>query len=95
MKDCLRDLSIDVEKLPMGVLIPEKIKRGHLILCEIQKILVTGKDGGKHALLVSLTNDFYVTIPHNFGLKKPPLLDHLMRVKEKTKVLELLQDILT
>ena len=27
-------------------------------------------------------------------MKKPPILDHLMRIKEKTKVLEVLQDVL-
>ena len=87
--------SLDLDKLPMGLLTMEKIKRCHMILCEIQKILVTAPDNSKQGLIISLTNDFYVTIPHNFGMKKPPILDHLMRVKEKTRMLEQLQDIHT
>lgn len=95
MKICMGEHSLDLDKLPMGLLTMEKIKRCHMILCEIQKILVTTPDNSKQGLIISLTNDFYVTIPHNFGMKKPPILDHLMRVKEKTRVLEQLQDIHT
>lgn len=46
-------------------------------------------------MIIPLTNDFYCTIPHNFGMKKPPVIDHLLRVKEKTRMLEQLQDIVS
>ena len=95
MNKCLSDNLIDLDKLPLGILNLDKIKRCHLILSEIQKILVTGNTTSKQSQIVSLTNDFYVSIPHNFGMKKPPILDHLMRIKEKTRLLETLQDILT
>ena len=95
MKICMSEHSLDLDKLPIGLLTIDKIKRCHLILCEIQRILVTTQANTKQNLIISLTNDFYVTIPHNFGMKKPPILDHLMRVKEKTRMLEQLQDIYT
>jgi hypothetical protein len=46
-------------------------------------------------MIAPLTNDFYSTIPHNFGIKKAPVIDHLLRVKEKTRMLEQLQDIVS
>ena len=47
----------------------------------------------KESQLNNLTNDFYTLIPHNFGIKKAPIIDHLIRVKEKVKLLEVLSDI--
>jgi hypothetical protein len=32
-------------------------------------------------------------LPHNFGMKKPINIDHILRVKEKIKMLECLADI--
>ena len=32
-------------------------------------------------------------LPHNFGMKKPTNIDHVLRVKEKIKMLESLYDI--
>lgn len=33
------------------------------------------------------SNDFYALIPHNFGLKKSVVIDHLLRLKEKIRLL--------
>jgi len=60
-------------------------------LREIQRLLVTGE---KPHMIPPLTNDFYCAIPHDFGIKKPPVIDHLLRVKEKTRMLEQIQDII-
>jgi len=40
-----------------------------------------------------LSNDFYGILPHNFGMRKPTLIDHVLRIKEKIKILESLQHI--
>ena len=85
MKKFMSELGLDLDKLPVGKLSLDKIKRGHEILCEIQRHLVTGD---KPQMIIPLSNDFYCAIPHNFGMKKPPILDHLLRVKEKTRMLE-------
>jgi len=45
-------------------------------------------------MIVPLSNDFYCSIPHNFGMKKPPIIDHLLRIKEKTRILEIITDIM-
>ena len=96
MKVAMSELGCDIDKLPIGKLTNDKIKRAHQILTEIQRLLVSEdeKEQKKHQLIVQLTNDFYNVIPHNFGMKKPPVIDHLLRVKEKTRMVEQLQDII-
>jgi len=34
-------------------------------------------DGGSKNALLDASNRFYTLIPHDFGMKKPPLLDNL------------------
>ena len=59
---------------------------------QIQKILLSGEKG-KENVINALSNDFYSIIPHNFGVKKPTMIDHLLRIKDKIKVLETTQAI--
>ncbi len=44
-------------------------------------------------MITALSNDFYSIIPHNYGIKKPTNIDHLLRIKDKIKVLETLSAI--
>ena len=55
-------------------------------------MLLAGNAARAKNQIVKLSNDFYQLVPHNFGLKVPPLLDHLVRLKEKTRILEHLRD---
>ena len=87
----MTELGLDLNKLPIGKLTSEKIRRGHQVLSEIQRLLVTGE---KPQMIGPLTNDFYTTIPHNFGMKKPPVIDHLLRVKSNRIMLEQLFDVI-
>ena len=92
MNQIMLENNIDVEKLPLGKLSKEQIVKGYKILGQIQKILFSGEKG-KENVIIALSNDFYSVIPHNFGIKKPVMVDHLQRIKEKLKVLEILTDI--
>jgi len=58
-------------------------------LTQIQKIILSS-DKGKENVIYTLSNDFYSIIPHNFGIKKPNMIDHLLRIKDKIKVLQTL-----
>lgn len=48
---------------------------------------MSGKD------IVRASNDFYTRIPHDFGMRAPPLINTLPQIKEKLKLLEVLGDI--
>lgn len=91
-KQRLTDLGIDTEKLTIGFMSEKKLQRGHQIISDLQSLLLAGNPTRVKSQTVKLTNDFYQLIPHNFGLKVPPLLDHLVRLKEKTRMLEVLRD---
>ena len=43
--------------------------------------------------LQNYTTSFYQILPFDFGVKRPALIDHLMRVKEKAKMLEVINDV--
>ncbi|MEQ2205610.1 Poly [ADP-ribose] polymerase 1, partial [Xenoophorus captivus] len=45
------------------------------------------------AQILDLSNRFYTLIPHDFGMKKPPLLNNLDYVKAKVEMLDNLLDI--
>lgn len=40
-------------------------------------------DGGSSNSLLDASNRFYTLIPHDFGMKKPPLLDNLELIQVK------------
>ena len=40
-----------------------------------------------------MTDHFYQTLPYDFGLKRPTNLDHLRKVKDKVKLMEIISDI--
>ena len=91
IKDALTGMNLDTEKLPIGTLKVERINKAHAILNEIQKYLPLSST--KEQRVADLTRDFYQILPHNFGMKKPTNIDHVLRVKEKIKMLEALSDI--
>ena len=85
LKETLKDMGIDLKKVPIGRLTLDKLSRANSILAEIQRLLTTQDKKSQISTLVGLTNDFYACVPHDFGFKVPAIIDHLLRVKEKTK----------
>ena len=45
--------------------------------------------------MTELVTDYYKTINHDFGIKKPETFFNLIKVKEETRKLEVLSDIHT
>ncbi|EMP24541.1 Poly [ADP-ribose] polymerase 1, partial [Chelonia mydas] len=50
-------------------------------------------DGGSDSQILDLSNRFYTLIPHDFGMKKPPLLNNLEHIQAKVQMLDNLLDI--
>ena len=94
-KQTLRDYQLDVDKMPLGVLKRDKVKKCNSILSAITRMLSqpNGKVADRESKLSNLTTDFYQTLPFDFGVKRPAMIDHLIRVKEKAKMLETINDI--
>jgi hypothetical protein len=44
-------------------------------------------------LMQDLVSDYYKSLPHDFGTKKPETFFNLLRIKEETRKLEAIDDI--
>lgn len=90
MENLLKEMKYDAKKSPLGKLSKSQIKAGYLALKEIEELL---KNKAGNRQLVEACNDFYTRIPHDFGMKVPPVINTLPLLREKLKLLEILDDI--
>jgi len=90
MKKTMAEFEIDLNKMPLGKLSRKQIEKGYEILGELQRY-IDYKDSDMKILDAS--NRFYTLIPHDFGLKPPPLLNRADMIKEKMDMLGSLLDI--
>ncbi|KAM5163073.1 poly [ADP-ribose] polymerase 1 [Mantella aurantiaca] len=90
MKKAMVEFEIDLQKMPLGKLSKRQIQSAYSILNEVQQAV---SDGAAEARLLDLSNRFYTLIPHDFGMKKPPLLDNVEYIQAKVQMLDNLLDI--
>uniref|UniRef100_A0A3Q0S7H7 Poly [ADP-ribose] polymerase n=1 Tax=Amphilophus citrinellus TaxID=61819 RepID=A0A3Q0S7H7_AMPCI len=91
MEECVLEMKFDTKKAPLGKLTPEQIRAGYSALKRIEDCLK--KKNGSSRDLLEACNQFYTRIPHDFGLKTPPLIRTEEELKEKIALLEALSDI--
>ncbi|XP_038631572.1 poly [ADP-ribose] polymerase 2 [Scyliorhinus canicula] len=90
MEEMVLQMKYDTKKAPLGKLTTAQIKAGYISLQKIESCInrnMTGK------ALVEACNEFYTRIPHDFGLKTPPLIKSKKELQEKMELLEALSDI--
>ena len=90
MEALLKEMKYDAKKSPLGKLSKTQIKAGYSSLKLIEE-LIRNKNTGRD--LVDANNEFYTRIPHDFGMRKPPLISTLPQVREKLRLLEVLDDV--
>ncbi|XP_074845976.1 poly [ADP-ribose] polymerase 1 [Carettochelys insculpta] len=90
MKKAMVEFEIDLQKMPLGKLSKRQIQSAYSILNEVQQAV---SDGGSDSQILDLSNRFYTLIPHDFGMKKPPLLNNLEHIQAKVQMLDNLLDI--
>lgn len=86
----VKEMQYDVNKAPLGKLTEKQIKAGYLSLKKVEKYLKKS-DFGKG--LQDACSEFYTRIPHDFGMKRPPLIRSPQEMKLKLQLLEALGDI--
>lgn len=91
MKDTVTKMNYDIKKQPLGKLSKDTIKKALEVLKEIEDVLKNNPND-KHRL-DDLSNRFYTTIPHNFGLNRPPSINNLVILEEKVDLLDALNQI--
>ncbi|XP_074078925.1 poly [ADP-ribose] polymerase 1 isoform X2 [Macrotis lagotis] len=90
MKKAMVEFEIDLQKMPLGKLSKRQIQTAYSILSEVQQVV---SQGGNDSQILDLSNRFYTLIPHDFGMKKPPLLNNIDCVQAKVEMLDNLLDI--
>ncbi|XP_062849781.1 poly [ADP-ribose] polymerase 2 [Trichomycterus rosablanca] len=90
MEECVLEMKFDTKKAPLGKLTAEQIRVGYASLKRIEDCL---KRKGSNKELLEACNQFYTRIPHDFGLRTPPVIRTEEELKEKIALLEALSDI--
>lgn len=85
MKQMMLEFDLDMEKMPLGKLSAKQIKAAMHVLQEIAELI---QKNGTTGQFVEASNRFYTMIPHDFGVKRPPIIDSLEMVTTKTEMLE-------
>ena len=81
---------IDVVKMPLGKISQVQIQEAYEVLSDLANLLSSNKiiEGPEKSRLIGGSTRFYTLIPHDFGMKTPPLLDSLEAVKTKSRMLD-------
>lgn len=79
-------IGYNVDKMPLGKLSKENIKKGYGILKDLYQE-IKKKSNNQNAKIsnkvIELTNDFYSFIPHDFGYSK--MSSHILDTEKKVK----------
>ncbi|ROL55166.1 Poly [ADP-ribose] polymerase 2 [Anabarilius grahami] len=90
MEEYVLEMKFDTKKAPLGKLTAEQIRAGYSSLKRIEECL---KKKNSNKELLEACNQFYTRIPHDFGLRTPPIIRTKDELKEKIALLEALSDI--
>ncbi|XP_025049899.1 poly [ADP-ribose] polymerase 2 isoform X2 [Alligator sinensis] len=90
MEEMVMEMKYDTKKAPLGKLTAEQIRAGYLSLQKVEACLQEGSAG---QALLDACNEFYTRIPHDFGLRTPPMIRTKQELQEKMQLLEALGEI--
>ena len=86
----VKEMQYDINKAPLGKLTEQQIKAGYTSLKKVELCLKKGNFGKS---MMDACSEFYTRIPHDFGMKRPPLIRSSQEMKLKLHLLEALSDI--
>lgn len=93
-KALYREFQLNVEQLPLGTLKIERVKKSQHILSKIQKVVMSQQGKSKNEEKLEESSLEYIQVlPYDFGVKKPPTINHLLRVHEQCHKMEALSDV--
>ncbi|XP_066483001.1 poly [ADP-ribose] polymerase 2 [Tiliqua scincoides] len=90
MEEMVMEMKYDSKKAPLGKLTAEQIRAGYQSLQKVEACLKRKQTG---RALLEACNEFYTRIPHDFGLRTPPLINTEQELQEKAQLLEALSEI--
>jgi len=95
MKRTMIEFELDLTKMPLGKLSRKQLEKAYGLLGQAQKLLDSSAEEQQphQSKFVDVSNQFYTLIPHDFGLKKPDILNDAELIKSKLEMLESLMEI--
>lgn len=64
--------------MPLGKISKKQVQTAMKVLSELQRSIETEANP---LIVADATNRFYTLVPHDFGIRQPPLLDSLDTIK--------------
>lgn len=74
----MREFDIDLKKMPLGKISKNQIRQAFDVLNELSLLILSR---AADVRFLDACNRFYTLIPHDFGLKSPPLLKEADKIK--------------
>eukprot|EP00667_Euglena_gracilis_P003046 EG_transcript_3054 len=90
MTAAMAELEVDVKKMPLGKISKQQVKMGYEVLTRLASALKTNAGG---TTLASLSSEFYTIIPHNFGMRVPPVINSEEAIHKKIELLDTLAEL--
>lgn len=89
MKKAMVAFDLDMEKMPLGKLSQRQLSEALKVLSQIGDLVRTGATNSQ---FIGASNQFYTLIPHDFGVQRPPVIDTVDAVNNKTEMLQTLME---
>ena len=93
LKRDMLEYEIDMEKMPLGRLSKNQINEGYKVLSEAAQYANSEDKENNKMKILDVSNRFFTIIPHDFGMRRAPLLDNIDIINEKCKMLDNLSEI--
>ncbi|XP_067939303.1 poly [ADP-ribose] polymerase 1-like [Watersipora subatra] len=90
MKKAMLEFEIDMKKMPLGKISKKNLTQAYQILTNCHKLL---EEKASPARVLDMSNQFFTLIPHDFGMKKPPVLNTTELINAKVEMLDNLKEI--
>lgn len=87
MNKVMLEYNLDTKKMPLGKISKDQCKKAMEVLSELANIV---KLGGNRTKFISESNKFYTLIPHDFGERRPPIIDTIDLISTKREMLDTL-----
>jgi len=86
----MTSLNYDANKLPLGKLSQNTLRKGNSVLKQISELLgnLSVDRSSRSEALADLTSRYYTIIPHIFGRAKPPVINTIDRLKREAELIE-------
>lgn len=87
MKKLMAQFNLDTTKMPLGKISKTQCLKAMQVLSDLASVV---KIGGTRTNFISESNKFYTLIPHDFGERRPPIIDTIEFITEKREMLDTL-----